>query len=63
MYVVNKDKQFCMFNEHKDEDGRIISTTKTDTARMILINEFDADTLVDQGDVSDFDWIVVGRMV
>ena len=47
MYVVNKDKQFCMFNEHKDEDGRIISTTKTDTARMILINEFDADTLVD----------------
>jgi hypothetical protein len=48
MYAVNKDKHFCMFNEHKDEYGRImISTTKTDTARMILSNEFDVDKLVD----------------
>ena len=47
MYVVNKDKRFNMFNVHKDEDGCIISTTKTDTARMILSIEFDADTLVE----------------
>jgi hypothetical protein len=48
MYVVNKDKQFCMFNEDEDVFGEtIISTTKTDTARMVLSNEFDADTLVD----------------
>ena len=47
MYVVNKDKQFRMFNEHKDEYGHIISTTMTDTARMILSNEFNADTLVE----------------
>jgi hypothetical protein len=37
MFVVNKDKQFCMFKT---------STTMTDTARMILSNEFDKDTLV-----------------
>ena len=34
MYVVNKDTQFCMFN-------------MTDTARLILSNEFNADKLVD----------------
>ena len=41
MYAVNKDKQFRMFNEH------IFRTTMTDTARMILSNEFNADKLVD----------------
>jgi hypothetical protein len=42
MYVINKDNQFCMFNDHKDEYGRIItSTTMADTA---LGNEFNADT-------------------
>jgi hypothetical protein len=44
MYVVNKDKQFCMFNEHIDKDGR---NTMSDTDRMILSNEFNADKLVD----------------
>jgi hypothetical protein len=47
MYAVNKDKQFHMFNEHKDENGFIISTTMTATARMILSNEFNSDKLVD----------------
>jgi hypothetical protein len=48
MYVVNKDKRFCMFNEYKDEDGEtIISSTMTDTARLILSNEFGADKLVE----------------
>jgi hypothetical protein len=49
MFVINKDKQFRMFNERNNEDGRIItSTTVTDIARMmILSNEFNADTLVD----------------
>jgi hypothetical protein len=36
-----------MFNQIKDGNGDIISTTMTDTARMILSNEFNADTLVD----------------
>ena len=40
MYVVNKDKQFCMFNEYGH-------TKMTDTARMIMSNEFNADTLVE----------------
>jgi hypothetical protein len=44
MYVVNKDKQFHMFNEYKDEYGH---TNMTDTARMIMSNEFNADTLVE----------------
>ena len=43
MYVVNKDTKFRMFNENKN----IFSTTMTDTARMILSNEFNVDTLVD----------------
>ena len=47
IYAVNKDKQFLMFNEHKDEYFYIISITMTDTARMILSNDFNADTLVD----------------
>ena len=47
MYVVNKDKQFRMFIEDLDENGNIISTTMTDTARMILSNEFNVDALVD----------------
>jgi hypothetical protein len=50
IYVVNKDKQFGMFieDEDEDEDGdTIISTTMTDTARMILSNEFNVDALVD----------------
>jgi hypothetical protein len=38
MYVVNKDKRFRMFKAF---------TTMTDTARMIMSNEFDADKLVD----------------
>jgi hypothetical protein len=41
MYVINKDKQFRMFIE--DE---CMPTTMTDTARMIMKNEFDKDTLV-----------------
>ena len=46
MYVVNKDKQFRMFNEDdesedEDEDNR------TDTARMILSNDFNMDALVE----------------
>jgi hypothetical protein len=46
MYVVNKDEQFCMFAE--DENGiTIFPTTMTDTARMILSNEFNVDALVD----------------
>ena len=46
MYVVNKDKQFRMFNVHKyeyDDDDRPI-IRMTSTARMILSNEFHADT-------------------
>jgi hypothetical protein len=39
MYVVNKDKRFRMFNKYKDDS--------TETARMILSNEFNTDTLVD----------------
>ena len=39
MYVVNKDKQFCMFNEHYGY--------RTETARMILSNGFNKDTLVE----------------
>jgi hypothetical protein len=46
MYVVNKDKQFRIFIEDEDENGFIISTTMTDTARMILSIEFDKDTLM-----------------
>jgi hypothetical protein len=38
MYVVNKDKQFGMFKNR---------TTMTDTARVVLSNEFNADTLVE----------------
>jgi hypothetical protein len=47
MYVVNKDKPFCMFNKIEDENGFIISTTMTDTARMIMSNEFNVDALVE----------------
>jgi hypothetical protein len=47
MYVVNKDNRFRMFNEIEDDDGFIISITMTDTARMILSDEFNADTLVE----------------
>ena len=39
MYVVNKDKQVCMFE--------IITTSMTDTARMIMSNEFNVDVLVE----------------
>jgi hypothetical protein len=52
-----------MFNEHKDEYGRIISTTMTDTARMILSNEFDADKLIDADldtDVMEMYVILIG---
>jgi hypothetical protein len=38
MYAVNKDKRFCMFKT---------STTMTDTAAVILSNEFNVDTLVE----------------
>jgi hypothetical protein len=54
MYVANKDRRFRMFNEHKDEDGRT-NMRMSDTARMILSNEFDADTLVE----ADLDIAVV----
>ena len=47
MYVVNKDIQFYMFNQIKDGNGRFISITMTDTARMLMSNEFDSDKLVD----------------
>jgi hypothetical protein len=47
MYAVNKDKQFLMFNEHTNEYGHIISTTMTDTAGMIMSNEFNVDVLVE----------------
>ena len=49
MYVVNKDERFCMFiedDESEDEDGWPI-IRMTDTARMILSNEFDPDKLVE----------------
>ena len=67
IYIVKKDTQFCMLNEHKDKYGRIISTTMTNTARMILSNEFDVDKLTESnldidiydGDVSDHDWVLV----
>ena len=44
MYVVNKDKQFRMFIEDEDEYNGFIMT---DTALMILSNEFNADKLVE----------------
>jgi hypothetical protein len=47
MYVINKDKQFRMFNEHEteyDDDG-FPTFRMTDTAGMILGNDFDADRL------------------
>jgi hypothetical protein len=40
MYVINKDKQFRMFIEDNEDN-------MTDTAGMILSNDFDADKLVD----------------
>ena len=53
MYVVNKDKQFCMFiedgyddDDDDDDDGGPI-IRMTDTAWMILSNEFDPDKLVE----------------
>jgi hypothetical protein len=36
-----------MFNQIKDGNGRFISITMTDTARMLMSNEFDSDKLVD----------------
>jgi hypothetical protein len=47
MYVVNKDKQFRMFDVHKyeyddDDDDRPI-IRMTGTARVIVSNEFHAD--------------------
>ena len=47
VYVVNKDRLFCMFNEHRNENGELLSSTMTATALMILSNEFNADKLVD----------------
>ena len=41
MYVVNKDKRFNMFIDDEYEYNM------TDTARMILSNEFNVDTLID----------------
>jgi hypothetical protein len=44
IYAVNKDRRFRMFNEIEDIEDE---ENRTDTTRMILSNEFDADTLVD----------------
>jgi hypothetical protein len=52
MYVANKDRRFRMFNELNN--GRT-NMRMSDTARMILSNEFDADTLVE----ADLDIAVV----
>ena len=46
MYVLSKDKTFCMFTENVDEDGRI-NVSMTDIAMTILNNDFDVDKLVD----------------
>ena len=62
MYVVNKDERFHMF-KHLDAFGRIISTTMTDTARMIFSNNFYADKLVEaklQIDVMEMYLILTG---
>jgi hypothetical protein len=48
VYAVNKDKQFCMFNEDDESDDENgITFRMTDNARMILSNEFDADKLTE----------------
>ena len=49
LYEVNKDKHLCMFPKVEDHSSRrlIIHTTLTDTARMILSNTFDANTLAE----------------
>ena len=63
MYVVNKDKQFCMINTIENVNGYIISANLTDTARMILSNEFDADKLVEANldiDVVEMFLILIG---
>ena len=70
MYVVNKDKQFRMFNEDEDDEDEDEENRTTDTARMILSNDFNMDALVDADldidtkeiDAPDFDWIVIDRM-
>jgi hypothetical protein len=58
-----------MFNEDdKDEDED--EENRTDTARMILSNDFNMDALVDADfdidikeiDAPDFDWIVIDRV-
>jgi hypothetical protein len=53
MYAVNKDKQFRMFIENEDGDVGFPTFRMTDTARKILSNEFNVDTLVDAN--LDFD--------
>ena len=41
--VVNKDRRFRIFNEIEDDEDEY---NMTDTARMMLNNEFDADKLI-----------------
>ena len=50
MYAVNRDKQFRIFKEFEDAESEDedeynnITVRMTDTARMILSYEFDANT-------------------